>query len=613
MNKALLLSLLALSTSAHAATESHRLAFSKAENVEVFVDHPTGQPWCSEQLQLRFAFMGAASQDSVERLLPKLGSLLQTQCSQATSLTWRSLDQGQQLQAQGSASQADAWQAVLAQAVANVPAEPASEVASKVPTAAAPATQAPAQTISPEPATPTPASEPVVAEAAPATAPAAASVATSVATEIQPATTTAAPPVVANFSVVGWQPPLESEALAKAEFLTVLQDQQGCRLRTSYKPDVESQFLNLETSGLRCGTDGFLDGKGKAAIKRSDGALLKQFDGHFLRGLPIGNVAIDLPIVGFDNAHNLLLLLASDPINRVYYLALASHNSYHGRWGLTDDIIALSENVELFRQAESIRSTVMAAVPAMQKMLPNESSFHFQAMRDIDQGLNQRNRDAWLYEVHVRRPWRSKEWTFDPSQASNHLFNFERRQAEIARREAEQKAREEQRQREQLARQAEEQLRLYQSMQDQARNPQQLLASLIQDIQPGGSYRALMRGESRDIRQVVRVDGKDGDAWRLDYPYDARLSSTEEVRKGWYLVSGKVSLDPARLDKQDLPLTLLDAQVLQACEREGCSDMSDPLQLTRQRLNDSHWTPEAAQEQVRSVWPDRYPSAQTQE
>lgn len=80
MHKVILLSLLALSVSAHGADKSHRLAYSKAENVEVFVDHSEAQPWCSATLNLRFAFTGEANIASVERLLPKLGGLFGAQC-----------------------------------------------------------------------------------------------------------------------------------------------------------------------------------------------------------------------------------------------------------------------------------------------------------------------------------------------------------------------------------------------------------------------------------------------------------------------------------------------------------------------------------------------------
>lgn len=111
MKSLITLSLLTITVSAQAA--SHRLAYSKAENVEVFVDHADGQPWCSPNLQLRFAFADTPSNDAVQRLLPKLAGLISNQCAGASQLRWHSTNsQGQRLTS-GTATQASNWLAVL--------------------------------------------------------------------------------------------------------------------------------------------------------------------------------------------------------------------------------------------------------------------------------------------------------------------------------------------------------------------------------------------------------------------------------------------------------------------------------------------------------------------
>jgi hypothetical protein len=600
-----LLSLLALSVSAHGADKSHRLAYSKAENVEVFVDHSEAQPWCSATLNLRFAFTGEANIASVERLLPKLGGLFGAQCPAASELSWKSLNQNGQLQAQGSASKAAGWVAQIAQSAAPVAVVPA------VVTETAPAVAAVAAPAAAEPVAETPPPTTPVA-AATASAPAVVAAPAVVSVDAEPVKAVA-PVIVDDFAVAGWKIPVESEVLAAAKFLTVLQDQNGCKFRTSYKPEDSGAALSAQSAGISCGADGFASGTGELLVQRSDGVELKRFKGFFHKGFAISDGIAELPIVAFDDDGNLFMLLSSDPVSRVHYLLRASHSSYSGTWNMNSLlVVALTENVELFRQIESIRSTLFAPMAKLEKLRPREDYVQMYAMRDLVKGLKG-ERDSWLYEVQLQRSYRNKLWDFSPNNAENHLFNFERKQAQIARQEAEQKAREAQRQREQLGYQAKEQLRVYQAMQEQSRNPQQLLASLVDDVSSDRGYRALVRGQSADIRQVVHISGRDDNGWTLDYPYEAVLTAEQAEKDpdtGWYVIAGQVSLDMSKRDQQNLPLTQIAATSLLACEEDGCSDFRDPLKLTRQRLNDAQWTPEDAKNQVRAAWPDDNQQAQ---
>lgn len=610
MHKVMLLSLLALSVSAHGADQSHRLAYSKAENVEVFVDHSEAQPWCSATLNLRFAFTGEANTASVERLLPKLGGLFGAQCPAASKLSWKSLNQNGQLQAQGSASKAAGWVAQIAQSAAPVAVVPA-VVAETAPAVAAVAAPAVVPPVAAEPVAETPPpTTPVVA--ATASAPAVVAAPAVVSVEAEPVKAVA-PVIVDDFAVAGWKIPVESEVLAAATFLTVLQDQNGCKFRTSYKPEDTGAALSAQSAGITCGADGFASGTGELLLQRSDGVELKRFKGFFHKGFAISDGIAELPIVAFDDDGNLFMLLSSDPVSRVHYLLRASHSSYSGTWNMNSLlVVALTENVELFRQIESIRNTLFAPMAKLEKLRPREDYVQMYAMRDLVKGLKS-ERDSWLYEVRLQRTYRSKLWDFSPNNAENHLFNFERKQAQIARREAEQKAYEAQRQREQLGYQAKEQLRVFQAMQEQSRNPQQLLASLIDDVSSDRGYRALVRGQSADIRQVVHISGRDDNGWTLDYPYEAVLTAEQAEKDpdtGWYVIAGQASLDMSKRDQLDLPLTQIAATSLLACEEDGCSDFRDPLKLTRQRLKDAQWTPEEAKNQVRAAWPDDNQQAQ---
>lgn len=117
-----------------------------------------------------------------------------------------------------------------------------------------------------------------------------------------------------------------------------------------------------------------------------------------------------------------------------------------------------------------------------------------------------------------------------------------------------------------------------------------------------------MRGESRAYRQIVEITGEQDGLWQVEYPYPALLDSRDseqQAGKGWYLVQGQVSLDPERLDEQQLPLTLVNANSLLPCEEKGCSDLRDPLSLVRLEVGDAQWTPERAKELIKQAWPDR--------
>lgn len=151
-----------------AMAQDYRLAYSKAENIEIFVEGATQENWCSPTLKLRAVHGGAVDPQAWSRLLPKLGALFAQQCPAAASANWRELSaDGKQL-AQGSSKAADGWQLVATAAPA---AAVASASASQASTASAPAdapASAPASTAAtaPAPIAPAPVDGPQTSEAA---------------------------------------------------------------------------------------------------------------------------------------------------------------------------------------------------------------------------------------------------------------------------------------------------------------------------------------------------------------------------------------------------------------------------------------------------------------
>ena len=615
---------LSLAVAASAQAASHRLAYSKAENVEVFVDHADGQPWCSDNLELRFAFAGAADQDSINRLLPKLGGLFTTQCPSAKQLSWTSVDSAGNTQASGNASQAAGWLAQAAPPAPAAPQPPAEQAPAPAPTVTQTPTAAPASATAAasEATAPTAAPESVKPQAeAEAVKPAAAAPAAPVA-DAQPAEPTetpapaeqAVPPVIAKeFSVSGWQPPLARDVFAKAEFITEIVDQNGCRFRLGFKPEDDIANISATSTGVTCGPDGYAQGTGSLTLNRRDGVRLHQFKGSFLDGLEIYGEAPQLPVVGIDQRKNLLLLLHSEPVSKVHYLLRMEH-SYNGHWNADSvTLIALTENRELFRDLESIRRTIDIATAYLDKSAPKIRGIHFYGIRDLEKGLHQGNRDFWLYDISLSRHYRTRKWEYDPARADNHLFAYERKEAELQRRAELEREKEAQRQRELLARQAEQQLQLYRQLRRETRKPEELYERILSDASYspfGGSsgYAAMMQGRAQRYSQIVHIDGKTDGGWEIDYPYPAVLDakdSEQNADEGWFLVKGEARLDASRKDEQNLPLTLISATTLQACSEAGCADLRDPLKLARHEIGDPDWTPEAAKSLIQQAWPER--------
>ncbi|MCZ4306494.1 hypothetical protein O4G98_17290, partial [Zoogloeaceae bacterium G21618-S1] len=125
-----------------ALADSYRLAFSKSENIEIFVEHAAGTPWCAPHLSLRAVHGGSPDTAALARLLPKLGALLNNQCPKATALDWVSTAGDGRAVAKGTSSKADLWALRVAPATA-VP-----------PVAAAAPTPAPLPEPTPVPPTP---------------------------------------------------------------------------------------------------------------------------------------------------------------------------------------------------------------------------------------------------------------------------------------------------------------------------------------------------------------------------------------------------------------------------------------------------------------------------
>lgn len=634
-------SLLALSIHATAQAQAHRLAFSQAQQVEVFVDQASESDWCKPELALRFAFdLEQANLSAVESLMPKLGVLFSQQCPSAEKVTWQAVNKTQAVQASGTSSKQTAW--LMAQ---NPPAETtqvaaAPETATPETTAAAPAVaQAPVDVptlaepvVAPatEPATVAATPEAAAVPKAPAAAPADSTLASAPAAEpavvaatpeaaTAPEAPAAAPAArVENFAVNGWQPKDPSQFLTQHKTLKTLVDQQGCKSFIRSDADLGQQAYTVTSKGASC-EKGYLNGQGSLTVTRSDGANIASYEAYFMHGLPV-KTKTQLPLVDMDDEGHAYVLLEKDTPNQSYYLMKIVRN-WSGSWEINSSTAYyLTNSKDIFRQAPSIEAVVLAPLGAIVKNF-NRSSYNVLAVTDFTEGVVNRKSTHWLYEVGVSKAWRSNEWSFNPNNATNYLFRNEAREAQEAQRKAEREAQEAQRKAEheaylarmeleKRARQAARELQSYENYRDQQRDVSELIASKLTDVSYSkvgySGYQSMLKGREGDFSQIVHITDEKKDVFLADYPYPLAVNALDvtldvELRKGWYVLRGKQKLDLEEQDSQGLPLTVVKPTYAFACENKGCDDFFTPLNLTRLEYNQPDWTPEYAQQQIKDA------------
>lgn len=638
---------------AHA--EAYRLAYSKAENIEIFIDHATGSPWCAAHLNLRAVYGAAPDADALGRLLPKIGVLLGKQCPQAVDLRWTSVSNTGVRVADGTSTKAAGWaMQVTAVAVAAAPAAPAPAAAVPAPVevappsaqAATPAAVSPAPAASVAPVTQAPlppaaapdaqpaavqaAAQPAIQPAAQpeaqASAPAPAPVPPTVAAPAAPAAEPVppalaaapaasapapvaapapapipAPAAPAAFAVNGWTPPSPAVVMASSPLLKTMQDQNGCKVVSTFRLGEGAQYITLKTDGLTCGPDGYATGKGRLRLERSDGARIAQSNDVWLAaGIPFTSAVAAARLAHVDDNGTLWFHLDSDPASRSHYLLRAERMSYGSGLDVwrTNRVDVVTESVDVFRNATDIKVAVDGALRVLERTaLPDAGNARIVFSDDFKQGAIDDKMEHLLYMITADRPtdWRTGkprgEWRYNLQYAQNYLF---KRDEMLARKKRDELMR--------LANKERDNLRQYQNLVEQAKSdPKGILGRMQRDVRydlmSGGDYRSLVAGRKAAVRMVIHVDDHKGDDAIADWPYEMRLPGQKALKEGWYLAPGELTLDMQRQDDKGLPLTLLTLNQTApvACQKEGCADLNDPLVGARMLLGLPDWTPEKAQ------------------
>ncbi len=464
-----------------AYADSYRLAFSRAENIEIFVEHPAGEPWCSSKLMMRVVYGGEPDQAALERLLPRLGALLDAQCPQAASIEWTSTTADNRFVARGSSSRTEHWalRTEESRETADTATEPAGSVAAAppatvvtpppsatppavMPPAAAPAVETPpteipsVAAVAPGPVAPPVATAVLVPDAsAPVDTVAGAGVETETIAAPPPAvppTATAVsesagagastrevePTAIAGFAINGWKPAERTPELAG--MLVEMPDQNGCLVVTRFDVRQGMEYLTLKTEGLECGSDGYARGNGRLVLERSDGARIARTGSVWLtRGIPFTQEIVAVRIAGTDGQHTLWLHLASDVPTRTHYLlrARAVNQGGIGIWQVDPQVDAVTDSEDRFRQADDIQAAIVMGLAALsESAMPGASSARVLFANDFHRGTVAGQADHLIYLINASRPIdrRTRQpagpWQYNLQQANNYLFQRDARLAQ---------------------------------------------------------------------------------------------------------------------------------------------------------------------------------------
>jgi hypothetical protein len=133
--------LLMATNSLSAAAENYRIVQSPSQKLDVWIDDikdSSVKSWCTTDVTLRIVAKENKNPKVLNTFMPRLGSLLRSQCSKLDTLTWRLTDNRGISLATGSASASNGWRNVQLQEQAYAP-QPANAPAAP---SAAPVSQA---------------------------------------------------------------------------------------------------------------------------------------------------------------------------------------------------------------------------------------------------------------------------------------------------------------------------------------------------------------------------------------------------------------------------------------------------------------------------------------
>lgn len=255
--------------------ENIRIVQSPAQKLDIWIDDikdNSPRSWCRSEVTLRIVANGNKNVTVLEDFMPRLGALLEKQCSKLNKLNWQLNDPADVTLAQGHAKKSQAWRLVVNQ-------PPASDTPEITPDQSDSG-----QITDPQPVLPLTGSE-------------------------QPGTS---PTIPVNNSGAVNNPPIVDRT-PWLEFTLP----NGCRLRTFQQEEASALFIP-DSNTLYCGEDKWLSGH--AMITQSYNGVYNEMVAIYIQGFPVLGLS--------QNAEPQNVLLTSVNKERMVFRLPNSDNSW---------------------------------------------------------------------------------------------------------------------------------------------------------------------------------------------------------------------------------------------------------------------------------------------
>ncbi len=414
----------------------YRLAYSKAEGLEVFVPNHSEQNWCALPLTLHLKSDASISLDAIQTISPKLGALLGAQCPQAQEFSWVAYHKDGKQFAKGTASAAQQWEPAFSETAVTPPA-PEPEVVSvanastePVPAASTTTTESakPASTTVTEPSTApaaapatvkeestpqTPETKPDKVEAQAPTASPDDKATPSAAGAVSPVsnatdngvsapesqsnsgattpTTAQTEPSRSTVSINGWQITPQQLSQNDWTFLDTFTDQNDCKVLgyVSAGGAAQADFAVQSHGEVRCSPQGFLEGKGSVELLRSDGkSLARTAELHFTDGIGRKHNTALPPVVSH-NDQAVWLYAGDDLATQSVFLLKAPLVTNYGLSFVDNqalELIVVHENPNSFLNVKELRAMLDAGIAAAEPWVDAQSRLRILAFNDFEKG-----------------------------------------------------------------------------------------------------------------------------------------------------------------------------------------------------------------------------------